>query len=126
MIKFNLNGNFKKVETFFNDIKSVVSDGTILEKYGKIGVEALKKNTPIDTGLTSNSWSYKVIHYGDRSKIQFLNSNIQNGVSIAIVLQYGHATNNGGWVEGIDYINPALAPVFEDLATSAWREVTRR
>ena len=81
--------------------------------------------TPKDTGLTAGSWSYDIIQKKNSISIVFNNSNIQNGVPIAVILQYGHATNNGGWVEGVDYINPALTPLFEELVDEAWKEVTR-
>lgn len=95
-----------------------------LDKYGREGVDALKSATPVDTGLTANSWDYKIERKPGFAKIVFTNSNIQNGVPIAIILQYGHGTRNGGYVEGRDYINPAIQPIFDDLSEAAWREVT--
>lgn len=97
----------------------------LLDKYGKLGVEALKENTPVDTGLTKNSWKYDIVHKKERFSINFYNTNISDGVSIAIILQYGHGTRNGGWVEGIDYINPALKPIFDELSDALWKEMTR-
>lgn len=95
-----------------------------LDRYGREGVAALAAATPRDTGLTANSWSYTIVRTKSRATISFHNSNIQNGVPIAIILQYGHGTRNGGWVEGRDYINPAIQPVFDKMANDAWREVT--
>lgn len=96
-----------------------------LDRYGREGVAALAAATPRDTGLTANSWSYKVVRTKRRATISFHNSNIQNGVPIAIILQYGHGTRNGGWVEGKDYINPAIQPIFDKMASDAWKEVTK-
>lgn len=96
-----------------------------LDRYGREGVAALAAATPRDTGLTANSWSYTVVRTKKRATISFHNSNIQNGVPIAIILQYGHGTRNGGWVEGRDYINPAIQPIFDKLASDAWKEVTK-
>ena len=96
-----------------------------LDKYGREGVAALSSATPVDTGLTADSWYYKVEHANGSASINFYNSNIQNGVPIAIILQYGHGTGNGGWVQGRDYINPAIQPIFDKIAENAWREVTK-
>jgi len=95
------------------------------DKYGKLGVEALASATPVDTGLTAKSWYYGIRHTANSISIIFHNSNIQNGVPIAIILQYGHGTGTGGWVEGRDYINPAIQPIFDQLVKEAWGEVTR-
>ena len=96
-----------------------------LDKYGKEGVAALASATPVDTGLTASSWSYEIKQKNGSISISFKNSNIQNGVPIAIILQYGHGTRNGGWVQGRDYINPAIQPIFDRIANDAWREVTK-
>lgn len=97
---------------------------TDLERYGKEGVNALMSATPVDTGNTANSWNYKIERNSGSIAISFYNTNIQNGVPIAIILQYGHGTRNGGWVEGRDYINPAIQPIFDKIAENAWKEVT--
>ena len=94
-----------------------------LRKYGEKGVNALKEATPKDSGLTATSWKYKIEKEAGKTSLTFYNSNVQNGVPIAIILQYGHGTRNGGWVEGYDYINPAIRPIFKELADAAWREV---
>lgn len=124
MIKFENKGDFSKTTNFLTNLKrsKLVKD---LDKFGKKGVEALKSVTPINTGLTSNSWYYEIIEENNSTKINFCNSNIQNGVPIAIILQYGHGTRNGGWVEGRDYINPAIQPIFDAIVNNAWKEVTR-
>lgn len=124
MIRFKQKGDFSKATHYFKKIGKAAKI-TDLDKYGKIGVEALSKATPIDTGNTANSWYYEIIKENGSARISFCNSNIQNGVPIAIILQYGHGTNNGGWVQGRDYINPAIQPLFDEMAKDAWREVTR-
>lgn len=124
MIGFRLKGDFSKTDSFLQKmLKPVKLD--VLNQYGKKGVDALASATPVDTGLTANSWSYEIQESAQSIKIVFKNSNIQNGVPIAIILQYGHGTRNGGWVEGRDYINPALQPIFDELANKVWREVTK-
>lgn len=123
MISVKQRGNFKKTEMFLK--KSFGRDYIgALEKYGQQGVSALSAATPVDSGLTSVSWSYKIIQNRDNISIVWENSNIQKGVNIAIILQYGHGTRNGGYVRGRDYINPALKPIFDKMADAAWKEVT--
>ena len=125
MITFKQHGDFSKTYNYLNKLKDPVRK-KLLEKYGERGVELLSEATPKDSGLTAGSWSYDIIQKKESISIVFKNSNIQNGVPIAILLQYGHATRNGGWVEGIDYINPALKPLFDELAKDAWEEVTKQ
>lgn len=96
----------------------------VLEKYALEGVEALSAATPVDTGLTSISWEYEIIQNPDGFSISWNNTNINGYVNIAIILQYGHGTRNGGYVKGRDYINPALRPIFDKMAEAAWKEVT--
>ena len=124
MISFRQQGDFAKLTRYFQRMKETAKVG-ILDRYGRQGVAALASATPRDTGLTANSWSYKVEHKGGSASITFYNSNIQNGVPIAIILQYGHGTRNGGWVEGRDYINPAIQPIFDKIVEDAWKEVTK-
>ena len=124
MISFRQSGDFSKLTNFLNKSKST-SVANALDKYGREGVAALSLSTPVDTGATASSWYYQIEKDGDTTSITFCNSNIQNGVPIAIVLQYGHGTRNGGWVEGRDYINPAIQPIFDKLADAAWKEVTK-
>lgn len=123
MISFRQKGDFSKLTGFLEKAKNAVGLGD-LDKYGREGVAALESATPVDTGLTASSWSYKIGRTKDSVTISFHNSNIQNGVMIAILLQYGHGTRNGGWVEGRDYINPTIQPIFDKIANDAWREVT--
>ena len=124
MITFRQKGDFSKVTRYLERVNKAakISD---LDKYGREGVAALASATPVDTGLTASSWYYVIETENGRTKINFCNSNIQSGVPIAIILQYGHATRNGGWVEGRDYINPAIQPIFDKIVNNAWREVTK-
>lgn len=124
MISFRQQGDFSKLTSFLEKAKELFNVG-ILDKYGRKGVEALAAATPIDSGETASSWYYRIENRGGSAAIVFCNSHIQNGVSIAIILQYGHGTRNGGWVEGRDYINPALQPIFDELANEAWKEATK-
>ena len=124
MITFRQKGDFSKLTRYLERVKEVIRRGD-LDKYGRAGVAALASATPIDTGLTASSWYYEIEHSNGSAVISFHNSNIQNGVPIAIILQYGHGTGAGGWVEGRDYINPAIQPIFDAIANDAWREVTR-
>lgn len=118
-------GDFKKLTSHLERLKEVVKLGD-LDKYGREGVAALSAATPVDTGKTAASWYYEIKHQNGSVSISFFNSNKNNGVPIAIILQYGHATSNGGWVEGRDYINPAIKPIFDKIAKDAWREVTKK
>ncbi len=105
-----------------------IIDGNYLkvcERYGQEGVEALMSATPVDSGLTASSWSYEITRNLNSTVIAFANSNIQNGVPIAIIIQYGHGTRNGGWVQGRDYINPAIQPIFDRIAKEVWEEVVK-
>lgn len=122
VIIFRKKGNFNKTEKFLKKASKLSLDD-ILKHYGEEGIQVLKEATPKDTGTTANSWYYTITKTDDRIAITWSNSNIVNGVPIAIILQYGHATRNGGYVEGIDYINPAMKPVFDRIAARAWKEV---
>ena len=124
MISFRHKGDFSKLSRYLERAKNVVRLGD-LDKYGREGVAALASATPVDSGLTASSWSYEIVRANDSITINFNNSNIQNGVPIAVILQYGHGTGTGGWVQGRDYINPAIRPVFDKIANDAWREVTK-
>lgn len=124
MIKFRQKGDFSNLTNFLEKAKESVHIGD-LDKFGREGVAALASATPIDSGETANSWYYKIENKGGSATISFFNSNIQNGVPIAVILQYGHGTRNGGWVQGRDYINPAIQPVFDKIAEHAWKEVTK-
>ena len=122
MITFRQKGDFSKLTRFLERAKEAVHLGD-LDKYGRQGVAALSSATPVDSGLTAESWYYEIENKNGSATIKFNNSNIQNGVPIAIILQYGHGTKNGGWVEGRDYINPAIQPIFDQIAKNAWKEV---
>ena len=124
MISFRQKGDFSKLTSFLERAKESVKIGD-LDKYGREGVAALSSATPIDSGKTANSWNYEITNKNGSVTISFNNSNIQNGVPIAIILQYGHGTKNGGWVQGRDYINPAIQPIFDKIANEAWKEVTK-
>lgn len=123
MIRVHVDGErFDKIRSWLS--KLVKPDiGKILTKYGELGVEALAAATPKDTGTTAASWSYEIGESDGHWTVTFNNSNVNNGVNIALILQMGHGTGTGGWVEGIDYINPALAPIFEQFADAAWAEI---
>ena len=124
MITFKSKGDFSKATRWFERVK-VNAKPNDLNKYGKAGVEALASATPVDSGKTAESWSYEIRNQNGKTTISFINTNIVDYVPIAIILQYGHATGTGGWVEGIDYINPAIRPIFEKIADDAWKEVTK-
>lgn len=123
MISFEQKGNFSSTERFLKNASSK-DYRSILEQYAQAGVSALSASTPTNTGRTASSWSYVIEQSGNTSSIVWTNSNIQSGVNIALILQYGHGTKNGGYVQGRDYINPALRPIFDRLADAAWREVS--
>lgn len=123
MITFRHKGNFPKVNRHLERLKEAARLG-ILDKYGREGVAALASATPTETGKTASSWYYEIEHTKQYSVIRFNNSNINDGVPIAIILQYGHGTGTGGWVEGRDYINPAVRPIFDQIKSDVRREVT--
>ena len=124
MITFRQKGDFSKLTSYLEKAKGAVNI-SLLDKYGREGVAALASATPVDSGETANSWYYEVENKNGSATISFYNSNIQNGVPIAIILQYGHGTGTGGWVQGRDYINPAIQPIFDKIANEAWKEVTK-
>ena len=124
MIKFRQKGDFSNLTRFLERAKNMVHISD-LDRYGREGVAALASATPVDTGKTAASWYYDIKINKESASITFNNSNIQNGVPIAIILQYGHGTRNGGWVEGRDYINPVIQPIFDKIAEEAWKEVTK-
>lgn len=124
MITFRHKGDFSKVNRYLEKAKEAVRLG-VLDKYGREGVAALASATPVESGLTASSWYYEIVRSSESTKIVFSNSHVNKGVPIAIILQYGHGTGTGGWVEGRDYVNPAIQPVFDRIANEAWREVTK-
>ena len=124
MITFTQKGDFSKLDSYLNNLKGLFGRSD-LDKYGRIGVEALSSATPYDSGNTAGSWYYKINKSGNLMSLEFCNSNVNKGVQIAIILQYGHGTGTGGWIEGRDYINPAIQPVFDQILAYMWKEVCK-
>lgn len=124
MIVITESGNFDKTEKFLKRIANREIFKS-LSKYGQRGVNALAAATPIESGRTASSWSYEVEMGSDSYSIIWSNDRTNQGVNIAVILQYGHGTGTGGYVQGRDYINPAMRPIFDQIAEEAWREVTR-
>lgn len=124
MISFRQKGDFSKLTSYFERVREAAKIGT-LDRYGREGVAALKSATPVDSGKTADSWYYEITRTSSSVSIVFNNSNINDGVPIAIILQMGHGTGTGGWVQGRDYINPAIQPVFDKIANDAWKEVSK-
>ena len=124
-IVFRHEGDWYKTDRFLKKAKNITRK-IDLDRYGQQGVELLRQMTPVDSGKTAHSWDYHIENSKGTTAIVFTNSNVVDKVPIAIVLQYGHATTNGGYVQGIDYINPAMQPLFNEILQNAWREVTRR
>lgn len=123
MIRIKHKGNFNRTEKFLTGAQKL-KIRNILDRYGREGVNALASATPIDSGKTADSWDYTIEMSGGSYAIYWSNSNVNQGVSIALILQCGHGTGTGGYVQGRDYINPAIKPVFDALADAAWKEVT--
>lgn len=123
MISVESKGSFKFIEAFFKRMRESHNMEGILNRYGKLGVDALSSNTPIDSGRTSEMWGYEIHSSGSSYEIIWTNDNVNDGVNIALIIQYGHGTRNGAYVEGVDYINPAIRGVFDGLAADIWKEV---
>ena len=123
MITFSQSGDFGNTERF---LKNVNNDSFFanLESYGQAGVRALADNTPRDSGKTAQSWGYKVIRSRTNPGIEWYNTNVNDGTSVAILIQYGHATKSGGYISGRDYINPVIRPIFDKIAEDIWKKVT--
>lgn len=124
MISFRHKGDMSKTRRFLERAKEI-PHLSVFDKYGREGVAALASATPTESGRTAESWFYEIEHAGESTTIHFNNKNINKGVPIAIILQYGHGTGTGGWVEGRDYINPAIQPVFDKIVQDVWKEVTK-
>ena len=123
IITYTHNGDLSKTETFLR--KLMKQDLTsILNKYGKLGVDALAAATPVDTGKTAASWDYTITVGKGSATIAWTNSNVNNGVPIALLIQYGHGTGTGGYVQGRDYIKPAIQPILDELTKALWKEVS--
>lgn len=125
VISFKQKGDFKKLDKYLKDVSKAAKLKSVFDKYGRAGVQALSSATPTETGLAASSWYYEIEQTSTSVKITFLNSDIEDGFPVAIMLQYGHGTGTGGWVQGRDYINPAIQPIFDELAEDVWKEVTR-
>lgn len=123
MIVFTHKGDLKKTTDFLKRNRKLTLPD--LRRFGQEGVDALSAATPVDTGLTADSWYYRIVETNGRISIQWLNSNVVDGVPIAVILQYGHGTGTGGYVQGRDYINPAIQPIFDRIAEHAWKEVIK-
>lgn len=124
VLKVVQHGDFRKVDGFLEKIKEVVKMGD-LNKYGRMGVDALRKATPVDTGIAANGWYYDIVREDGKTKIIWSNDDIEGGYNVILLLQYGHATKNGKYVEGIDFINPALKDTFDYISEQAFEEVMR-
>ena len=122
MVIVKQKGDFSKTEKFLNTISKKLYYRN-LQKYAEQGVAALASATPIDSGTTANSWNYEIRQTKNSVSIYWTNSNVNKGVPIAIIIQYGHGTRNGGYVQGRDYINPAMRPIFDKIAENVWKEV---
>lgn len=123
MVIVKQKGDFSKTEKFLNTINKKLYYRN-LQKYAEQGVAALASATPIDSGTTANSWNYEIRQTKNSVSIYWTNSNVNKGVPIAVIIQYGHGTRNGGYVQGRDYINPAMRPIFDKIAENVWKEVT--
>lgn len=123
-VRFTHKGDFNGFERLCNRLLNM-DYLNILEKYGQIGVRALQRATPVDSGKTASSWSYEIQNKKDEVTLTWTNSNVNDGCNVAILLQYGHGTKNGAYVQGIDYINPALKPIFDNIAESVWKEALK-
>jgi hypothetical protein len=123
VISFESKGSFNKTEAFLRRSRhqDILAQ---LEKYGRSGVDALRANTPVESGETAEGWYYEVGRKGSVYYISWNNSHVNNGVSVAILLQYGHGTGTGGYVQGRDYINPAVRPIFDRISSDVWKVVT--
>lgn len=125
MIRLTARGSTAKTEQFLkNAIKSTSSIENRIRSVADAGVRALAAATPVDSGATANAWSYEIVKKGDSIHIYWTNSNVVNGVSVAVLIQYGHGTGTGGYVQGRDFINPAIRPIFDQIAENAWKAVT--
>ena len=122
-VKFEVSGGFTKTKRFLNRMKRR-EYLNVLDEFGRDGVQALRNATPIDSGATAEAWDYEIKRTRDYTEIVWTNSNINDGVPIAVILQYGHGTGTGGYVQGRDYINPAIRPIFDKIAEKAWKVVT--
>ena len=126
MVTFKVSGDYKNTEKFFKRASKASNPIDILKKYGEAGVNALSSNTPVNTGKTAESWDYKITDTKNGIRIDWINSNAEQGVNIAVLIQYGHGTRNGGYVQGRDYINPSIRPIFDRISEDAWKEIVSK
>lgn len=124
MISISTSGSFNNTERFLKTMKSG-DIFKILDYYGRLGQDALSQATPIDSSLTAESWRYETVAKPGAYEIVWRNTNVKSGIPVAVLIQYGHATRNGGYVEGRDYINPAIQPLFDNMAEIIWERVRR-
>ena len=124
MIRCVVKGDFNKTKNFLKKIRQLDFE-SLLKKYAEEGVQALKSATPVRTGKTAASWSYEIVQEPHRISIFWKNSNVENGVPIAVIIDYGHGTGWGGYIQGRHYISPAIQPVFDKIAEAAWKEVAK-
>lgn len=124
MVRCTVKGDFKNTRKFLNRARHLKFDN-LLEKYAEEGLEALRSATPVRTGLTAESWDYEIVESFGSVSIYWTNSNVQDGVQIAVILDYGHGTANGGYVQGRHFISPAIQPIFDEIANAAWKEVKK-
>jgi hypothetical protein len=124
MIEFTQKGDFSTVERYLSRLKTLQLNA-VLNKYATMGQNALSNATPVDSGETANSWYYTIVQRPGYYSIRWHNRHIEDGIPIAVILQYGHGTGTGGYVQGRDYIMPAIRPIFDQIADEAWREVTK-
>jgi len=125
MLEIRAEGSTSQTEAWLKRITGSKSIRSVAESLAQRGVEALRAATPIDSGLTASQWTYEVVEDATGVSIYWKNTNVINGFNVAIGLQYGHGTGNGGWIEGYDYINPAMRPIFDQIADTVWKEVQR-
>ena len=126
MFSVKVKGNWNKTEDFLKRNRDLKSIRLVLERCGREGVAALASATPVDTGATAGSWSYEIVQNEQQSSVIFTNNNLtKTGIPIAILLQYGHGNGNGGYIQGRDYINPAVQPIFDKIVEEAWKEVNK-
>jgi len=126
MIGIKSSGNFDKTKRFLNEVsdtRKLINRKTAIKALAEEGLDRLKEATPKRTGLTADSWSYEITSQNGKTSITFNNSNVVNGVNIAIILDYGHGTGNGGYVKGLEYIDPAIRPVFDKMSADMWKAV---
>jgi hypothetical protein len=124
VVTFKTSGDFNSVEKFLNRIKNLTQIRSVMDAGARAGVRALAAATPVESGLAANSWDYTISADGTGYRITWLNHDVENGFPVAIMLQYGYGTGTGGYVQGRDYINPAMRPIFDKIANDVWKVVT--